>query len=188
VERSEIIAVTHEPRFTDTPPARIVPMLADGGRYIACESTFHRVLRAWPDAAPRPRPSSNHAHRHPSRRGVVLGRDVPAGPRARPVVLSVSDRRLNSRKIVSFEVHDTDSAAHRPLRTVFGMADKPVLHGATLKATTVLAMLHWLDIKPSYSRPRIIDDNAFAEALLRTAKYRPDFPAGAFADRNAPGQ
>ena len=31
---------------------------------------------------------------------------------------------------------------------------RPVLHGdngATLKATTVLAMLHWLGIKPSYS-------------------------------------
>jgi hypothetical protein len=35
---------------------------------------------------------------------------------------------------------------------------RPVLHGdngATLKATTVLAMLHWLGIEPSYSRPRV---------------------------------
>jgi transposase InsO family protein len=30
--------------------------------------------------------------------------------------------------------------------------------------------------KPSYSRPRVSDDNAFAEALFRTAKYRPEFP------------
>ena len=61
----------------------------------------------------------------------------------------------------------------------------PVLHGdngATLKATTVLAMLHWLGIKPSYSRPRVSDDNAFAEALFRTAKYRPEFPVKGFAD------
>ena len=32
------------------------------------------------------------------------------------------------------------------------MTDKPVLHGAngsTLKATTVLAILHWLGVKPS---------------------------------------
>ena len=62
---------------------------------------------------------------------------------------------------------------------------RPVLHGdngATLKATTVLAMLHWLGIKPSYSRPRVSDDNAFAEALFRTAKYRPEFPIKGFAD------
>jgi len=64
-------------------------------------------------------------------------------------------------------------------------ADKPVLHGdngATLKATTVLAMLYWLNIKPSYSRPRVSDDNAYAEALFRTAKYRPEFPAKGFSD------
>ncbi len=59
------------------------------------------------------------------------------------------------------------------------MPVRPVLHGdngASLKATTVLAMLHWLGIKPSYSRPRVSDDNAFVEALFRTAKYRPEFP------------
>ena len=53
---------------------------------------------------------------------------------------------------------------------------------ATLKATTVLAMLHWLGIKPSYSRPRVSDDNAFAETLFRTAKYRPEFPLKGFVD------
>jgi hypothetical protein len=44
------------------------------------------------------------------------------------------------------------------------MAEKPVLHGdngATLKATTVLAMLHWLGVKPSYSRPRVSDDKDY---------------------------
>ena len=63
-------------------------------------------------------------------------------------------------------------------------AAKPVLqgdNGPTLKATTVLAMLHWLGIKPSYSRPRVSDDNPYAEALFRTAKYRPEFPAKGFA-------
>jgi hypothetical protein len=63
-----------------------------------------------------------------------------------------------------------------------------VLHGdngASLKATTVLAMLHWLGIAPSHSRPRVSDDNAFAEALFRTAKYRPGFPSAGFADLEA---
>jgi hypothetical protein len=55
-------------------------------------------------------------------------------------------------------------------------------NGATLKATTVLAMLHWLGIEPSYSRPRVSDDNAFAEALFRTAKYRPEFPLKGLLD------
>jgi hypothetical protein len=100
---------------------------------------------------------------------------------------------LYSRKIVGFEVHDSDTAehaAHLARRTalaegVHARPVRPVLHGdngATLKATTVLAMLNWLGIKPSYSRPRVSDDNSFAEAVFRTAKYRPEFPAKGFAD------
>ncbi len=70
-------------------------------------------------------------------------------------------------------------------KDIAAQLDQPVLHGdngATLKATTVLAMLHWLGVKASYSRPRVSDDNAFAEALFRTAKYRPAFPATGFDD------
>ena len=55
-------------------------------------------------------------------------------------------------------------------------------NGSTLKATTVLAMLNGLGVKPSYSRPRVSDDNAYAEALFRTAKYRPEFSVKGFAD------
>ena len=46
-------------------------------------------------------------------------------------------------------------------------------------------MLNWLGIKPSYSRPRVSDDNPYAEALFRTAKYRPEFPVKGFADLDA---
>ena len=45
-ERARIVAVANEPRFAATPPARIVPILADEGIYIASESSFNRVLRA----------------------------------------------------------------------------------------------------------------------------------------------
>jgi transposase InsO family protein len=101
-----------------------------------------------------------------------------------------------SRMIVGFEVHDTDDAdhaAHLVKRTalsedIHAMAVKPVLHGdngSTLKATTVLAMLQWLGVKPSYSRPRVSDDNAFVESLFRTAKYRPEFPDKGFTDLDA---
>jgi putative transposase len=54
-----------------------------------------------------------------------------------------------------------------------------------VKATTVLAMLHWLGIKPSYSRPRVSDDNALVEAFFRTTKYRPQFPNKGFTDLDA---
>ena len=66
--------------------------------------------------------------------------------------------------------------------------DKPVLHGdngSTLLATTVLAMLYWLGIAPSSSRPRVSEDNASAESLFRTARYRPEFPNKGFASLEA---
>ena len=44
-ERAELVRVANEPRFAAVPPARIVPMLADDGVYLASESTFSRVLR-----------------------------------------------------------------------------------------------------------------------------------------------
>ena len=45
-ERARIIKVANQPRFAETPPARIVPALADEGTYIASEASFHRVLQA----------------------------------------------------------------------------------------------------------------------------------------------
>ena len=123
----------------------------------------------------------------------VLGYEVFARQGGWPLVYLYLILDLYSRKIVGWEVHGEDSAdhaAHLVRRTAFaeGIAardTKPVLHsdnGATFKATTVLPMLHWLGVKPSYSRPRVSDDNAFAESLFRTAKYRPEFPADGFAD------
>ena len=37
-------SLTGIPRSYETPPARIVPALADEGIYLATESSFHRVL------------------------------------------------------------------------------------------------------------------------------------------------
>ena len=62
------------------------------------------------------------------------------------------------------------------------LADATVGSVSKFEATTVLAMLHWLGIDPSYSRPRVSNDNPYVESLFRTAKYRPEFPAGGFVD------
>jgi putative transposase len=200
VERGRIMAVANEPRFTDMPPARIVPTLANEGTYLA---SFHRVLRAHGQMNRRgrarlpctPRPPTTHVATQP---GNVWCWDVtflPAQVQRRWFYLYLI-LDLFSRKIFGWEVHNSDSAenaAHLARRAaltegVHAEPTRPVLHGdngATMKTTTVLAMLHWLGIKPSYSRPRVSDDNAFAEALLRTPKYRPDFPASGFADLQA---
>lgn len=199
-EQAQILSIANEPRFAALPPAQIVPILADEGRYIASESSFHRVLRAQAQTTHRGRAKSPTAVRAPTTHvatapGQVWCWDVTW------LASRVTGRwfylylilDLYSRKIVGHEVHDVESgehAAHLVKRTaltegVHAAGHKPVLHGdngASLKATTVLAMLHWLGIAPSYSRPRVSDDNAFVESLFRTAKYRPGYPVGGFAD------
>jgi len=202
-ERAELVRVANEPRFAAVPPARIVPMLADDGVYLASESTFSRVLRDEGQAVHRGRAKKPRAVRPPTTHVATAPRQVwcwdmsylPATVIGMWFHLYLI-LDLYSRKIVGWEVHATDDsvhAAHLVRRTALAegiatMLSKPVLHGdngATLKATTVLAMLYWLGVKPSYSRPRVSDDNAYAESLFRTAKYRPEFPAKGFADLQA---
>jgi putative transposase len=202
-EREQILRVANEPRFADMPPARIVPMLADEGVYVASESSFQRVLRAHGQTTHRGRAKAPRKSRPPTTHVATAPRQVwcwdmtflPAQVTGRWFYLYLI-LDLYSRKIVGFEVHDGDDAnhaAHLLKRTalaegIHAMLTKPVLHGdngSTLKATTVLAMLQWLGVKPSYSRPRVSDDNAFVESLFRTAKYRPEFPDKGFADLDA---
>ena len=198
-ERARLVQVANEPRFAAVPPARIVPMLADEGCYLASESSFSRVLRQQGQNAHRGRAKAPKAVRPPTTHIATAPRAVwcwdmtylPAIVLGRWFHLYLI-LDLYSRKIVGWEVHETDDsdhAVHLVRRTALAegiamMPVKPVLHGdngSTLKATTVLAMLNWLGVKPSYSRPRVSDDNAYAESLFRTAKYRPEFPAKGFA-------
>ena len=202
-ERARLLDVANEPRFAAVPPARIVPMLADEGIYLASESTFSRVLKVHGQMAHRGRAKAPKATRPPTTHIATKPCQVwcwdmtylPAQVMGRWFYLYLI-LDLYSRKIVGWEVHDidhADHAAHLVRRAalaegIAALGAKPVLHGdngSTLKATTVLAMLNWLGVKPSYSRPRVSDDNAYAESLFRTAKYRPEFPTKGFADLNA---
>ena len=71
-ERATLLAVANESRFAAVPPARIVPVLADEGVYLASESSFSRVLREHRQSAHRAGP------RRPGRR---VGRPRISPPR-----------------------------------------------------------------------------------------------------------
>ena len=96
-EKALMLASANEPRFASLPPARIVPMLADEGTYMASESSFQRVLRAagqnpqGPGSFSCQTSSSHHTRGHRTRPGLMLGHDVSAQQGPGPVVLSVLD-------------------------------------------------------------------------------------------------
>jgi len=90
---------------------------------------------------------------------------------------------LYSRDIVGWEVWQEESAEHaseliqRATLQQKRLTTSPlVLHsdnGSPMKGATMLTTLYALGITPSNSRPRVSNDNAYAESLFRTLKYRP---------------
>jgi transposase InsO family protein len=99
-----------------------------------------------------------------------------------------------SRKIVAAHVYDTECATHAAAlfaRTCQHAALDPrglVLHadnGGPMKGSTMVATLERLGVLPSFSRPRVSNDNPFSEALFRTLKYCAAYPSGPFTDLDA---
>ncbi|MCU6376610.1 IS3 family transposase [Morganella morganii] len=96
---------------------------------------------------------------------------------------------IYSRKITGYEVYETESgeqAAELMQRTVLREScyrQPLVLHadnGAAMKSQTLQMKLHELNITPSHSRPRVSNDNAYAESVFRTLKYVPQWPSSGF--------
>lgn len=199
-ERQQILALANRPEHRDQSPKQIVPRLADQGRYLASESSFYRVLRA----------AGQVHHRERSRPAVhSRPRELAAtGPNQvwtwditylRSSVKGVSFYLylvldLFSRKIVGWEVHPSESAEYAgdliagTCRREGVPRDQVALHqdnGAPMKCGTFLALLQWLGVATSFSRPGVSDDNPFVEALFRTLKYRPEYPDRPFASLEA---
>ena len=62
LERQRMITLANEPEYADLSPSKIVPKLADEGRYLASESSFYRVLKA----------HKQLSHRHQSKPSRVI--------------------------------------------------------------------------------------------------------------------
>lgn len=54
-------------------------------------------------------------------------------------------------------------------------------NGTVKKAATMLMTFYRLEVMPSFSRPRVSDDNPYSESLFKTMKYHVEYPQN-FAD------
>ncbi|WP_420715294.1 IS3 family transposase [Corallococcus sp. BB11-1] len=195
IEKRRMLAVANSEEFRDVSPKQLVPRLADRGEYVASEASFYRVLREAGQLVhrgrakpPTPRPRAEHTARAPCQ---VWSWDITylKGPVKGCFLYLYLVVDVFSRRIMGWRVHEEESSAHAAalIRQSWHEAGCPedlVLHsdnGGPMKGATMLATLQWLGVAPSFSRPRVSDDNAFSEALFRTLKYRPSFPQRAFA-------
>jgi transposase InsO family protein len=191
-ERRSVLSLLHSSAFRDLPPAQIVVRLADEGRYLASERTMYRLLADEQESsrrdnmrAPVARSPRRHIATAPNQ---VWCWDITLVPRtikgAFFHVYVVID--LFSRRLMGFEVRENESAdaAAQLVRRICAEtkvdSTQLVLHsdnGGAMKGRTMLDTLRWLGITQSFSRPYVSDDNAYAEALFKTLKYRPGTPA-----------
>ena len=56
--------------------------------------------------------------------------------------------------------------------------------GGPMKGATLRAKMIDLEITPSYSRPRVSNDNPYSESLFKTVKYHYTFPENPFTSLN----
>ncbi len=196
-EHERILSVCNEPEFASLPPSQIVPKLADRGVYLASESSFYRVLhaagqlhhRGRAQAPKKTKAPTTHVAEGPNQ---VWSWDISWMPsRVRGLfwyLYLIED--IYSRKIVGWEVHEREAgelAATLIQRSVMAeqcFGQPLVLHadnGSPMKSQTMRVKLEELGISPSYSRPRVSNDNAFSESLFRTLKYCPAWPSQGFA-------
>jgi putative transposase len=194
-ERGKILGVATSPAFRDRSPKQIVPKLADQGRYLGSESSFYRILKE----------HQLLTHRHASRPATIRPprAHVATGP-CQVWSWDITFLRTSvqgmfyylylfidvwSRKIIAAQIFAQESMEHSA--RLFQMAclahaispESLVLHsdnGGPMKGSTMLATLQKLGVVPSFSRPRVSDDNPYSEALFRTLKYRPQYPARPF--------
>ncbi len=171
-EEQAILEVCHRPAFVSLPPEQIVARLLDEQqRYIASVSSVYRVLRRHGELARRGRAKAPRAHAKPTTFHATAPNQLWSwdctwlpGPAKGLFFYLVMILDVYSRKIVAWEVFETESA-----------------HNASpFKGATLLETLHALEITPSFSRPRVSNDNALSEALFRTCKYVPDYPVNGF--------
>lgn len=203
-EQEKILLTCHLPQFQSLPPSQIVPTLADTGVYIGSESTYYRVLRRANEQHHRGRAKSRHKRAKPDEYCAtgpnqcwcwdVTWLKSPVNGMFYYLYMMVD---VFSRKITGWEVHETECSTLASALLQYAVlaegcaASLTCLHadnGAIQKSSTLRAKMKWLGIEPSYSRPRVSNDNAISEALFRTTKYRPDFPHEGFASLDAARQ
>ena len=198
-EVKAILAIVSLPEFQSLPPTQIVPYLADRGIYLASESTFYRILREHNmqhhrgrSKKPSIRPVSTHCATGPNQ---VWMWDITwlRGPARGLYYYLYVILDLYSRKIIAWDVWEEESAENASILVRRGILSEQlaksghplVLHsdnGSPMKGASLLETLYTLGITPSRSRPRVSNDNAYAESAFKTCKYRPSYPASGFRD------
>lgn len=195
-EKQAIVAACNSSAYRDLSPWQIVARLADQGSYLGSQSSFYRVLKQTDQLSHRQqsKPSVHHQPKDLTARNPneVWSWDItylnsPIRGAYYYLYLVVD---IFSRMIVGWTVEEEQNAEQSARLIDWACQEHGIargqlsLHadnGAPVKGATLLATLERLGIAPSFSRPRVSDDNPYSESLFKTLKYRPSYPETAFS-------
>jgi len=190
-ERSEVLALLHEPRFADLSPTEVYATLLDEGRYVCSERTMYRVLAANKEVRER-----RNQLVHPVRKAPELLATKPnelwswditklLGPAKWTYFYLYVILDVFSRYVVGWMVAHEESAAlaekliAETCERQKISRDQLSLHadnGSSMTSKPVAFLLSDLGVTKTHSRPYVSNDNPFSEAHFKTLKYRPGFP------------
>jgi transposase InsO family protein len=189
-ERDKLYCVACSEEFKDMNPHEIYNSLLDKGIYIASESTFYRVLRERKALAHRQETKEGSSRKKPdelraTEKNQVWMWDITWLKTSVKGVYYYAYviEDLFDRSIVGWAIYETESDDHA--RELFELITQregvcpEYVHsdnGGAMKGITLVAFYYRLGIIPSFSRPRVSDDNPFIESFFKTLKYRCGYP------------
>jgi putative transposase len=201
-ERERVLAVLHEDRFVDLPPAEVYATLLDEGTYLCSIRTMYRILAANKEVRERRDLLRHPAYAKPELLATgpnqVWSWDITKlkGPEKWSYFYLYVIIDIFSRCVVGWTLADRESAAYA--KRLIGEAyrrhgvarDRLTLHadrGAAMTAKATGHLLVDLGVTKSHSRPYQSNDNPYSESQFKTMKYRPEFPDrfGAIQDARA---
>lgn len=189
-----MIAALTSPEYRDLSPRQVVPALAAVGLYLGSEATAYRLLRKL----------GMQKHRQNRRPPTAKPPEfVATGPNQvfcwditylrSPVtgkffylylITDIYCRSIVGARVFAEERDEHAAVLFRGLHHREQLQPgQAVIHadnGAAMRGATLLATLQKLGIRPSFSRPRVSDDNPYVESLFGTMKGRVGYPKKPF--------
>ncbi len=190
-ERQQVLALLHDDRFADRPPAEVYATLLDEGKFICSIRTMYRLLQEQEEVRERRRQL-----RHPRYAAPELLATGPnqlwswditklKGPAKGTAFYLYVILDVFSRYVVGWMAATRDSAtlAQRLIAQTCerqGIAQGELtIHadrGASMIAKSVALLLADLGVSKTHSRPHVSNDNPYSESQFKTLKYHPEFP------------
>jgi putative transposase len=190
-EKTRVLTVLNSPEYQDLAVPQVYASLLDRGEYLCSISSQYRILRENSQVRER-----RNQLRHPDYPKPVLFATKPdqvwtwditklLGPYRGIWFFLYTVLDMFSRYVVGWMVAERetgDLARVLVERTCEQQGVKPyqlVLHadrGDAMASKTLVEKMDDLNVRLSYSRPRVSNDNPYSEAQFKTMKYRPDYP------------